>query len=135
MNKNKHITILNTVYNIDIIIANRHVTLKDLQKKYTYYNGDELEESIIDCQASTTCCKYKNTGKPCILIKDNKDSSVKGINKKLDLINTASHEALHAAIDIYSYIGETINTSESNESLAYFIGWLTQHIYETFTKK
>ena len=133
--KSKYIEVLSTIYNVDIVIVNRYTTLEDLKEKYVYYDGVELDNSILDCQASTSRCKDKETGKPCIIVKDNRDSKVKGVNKKLDLINTAAHEAFHVMVDIYWFVGESIDFSQNNESSAYFIGWITQHIYEIWTKK
>lgn len=134
-NNKKHIEVLHTVYEVDIVIANKYVTLEDLKKKYAYYDGVELDNDITASQASTARCIDIKTNRPVVLIKYNCDSSIKGVNKKLDLINTASHEATHAAMYIFSYVREFINTDQSNESLAYLIGWITQHTYEIWTKK
>lgn len=131
----KHIDTYNTIYNIDLVVANKDVTLKDLQKKYTYSDGVELTEDVTSEIASTSYCKNRITGKYTILVKYNRDSKVKGINKKLDLINTAAHEATHVVMAIYSFINEKVFPDDSNEILANTVGWSTECIYKTWTKK
>ena len=132
----KHIDTYSTIYNIDIVVANKQVTWKELKKKYTYSDGKELIDDEEDnAIASTSYCKDINTGKYTILVKYNKDNDVKGINKRLDLINTVSHEATHVVMAIYSFIGEKVYPADSNELLANTLGWVAECIYNTWTKK
>lgn len=135
MTNKKIINVYNTVYDIVLVVANSKVTLKDLQKKYTYADGAELDEAIKDAIATTCSIRDRQTGRYGILVVYNKDSSVKGVNKTLDRINSAAHEAVHVAMRIYSYIEEDIDPVRSNEHLSYLIGWATQCIYDTWTKK
>lgn len=132
---NKHIDIYNTIYDVDVVIANKDVTLEDLKEDYTYCNEDELDDTVVNSQATTARCKRKSDNRFCVLIKFNRYSDIVGIDKKLDLINTAAHEALHASMDIYAYIREDVIPDSSNEALAYFVGWLTQCIYNSWTRK
>lgn len=132
----KHIDTYSTIYNIDIVVANKQVTWKELKKRYTYSDGRELIDDKEDTAiASTSYCKDINTGKYIILVKYNKDSEVKGVNKRLDLINTVSHEATHVVMAIYDFIGEKVYPADSNELLANTIGWVAECIYNTWTKK
>ena len=135
MTKKKHIDTYSSIYPVDLVVANETVTLKDLQKKYSYDNEEELTEDIIEGLATTSRCKDKNTGKYVILVKYNHNTTVKGDDKRLCFINTVSHEAVHVAMDIYSFIGEKVYPNDENELLAYLIGWITQCIYKTLTKK
>ena len=136
MSKKKYIDIYPTIYRVDLVVANEAVTLKDLQKKYTYVDGTELDENITaDCIASTSTCRDKETGKYIILVKYVADTKVKGIDKKLDLLDTAAHEATHVIMHIYDFIGEKVFCADSNELLANHIGWATKSIYKTWTKK
>lgn len=130
----KHIDIYNTPYGVDLAVANKEVKLKDLQKKYTFSDGKELEEREGDI-AYTAYCKDKITGKYTILVKYCNDSDVKGVNKKLDLINTVVHESIHVVMAIYDYIGEKVFPQDSNELMAYLAGWVGERIYITWTKK
>lgn len=135
MTKKKHIDTYSSIYPVDLVVANETVTLKDLQKQYSYDNEEELTEDIIDGLASTSRCRDKNTGKYVILVKYNHNTTVKGDDKRLCFINTISHEAVHVAMDIYSFVGEKVYPNDENELLAYLIGWITQCIYKTLTKK
>lgn len=132
MQNNKSIIkTLKTIYEVDIAIANRSTTLAQLKKRYTYNNGDELDNEVMQCDATTTACKDKKTNRPVILIKHNKLSDYKDIDKKTDLINVSAHEATHAMLDVYWMIGDNVNLN-SQEPTAYFIGWLTEEIYKIF---
>lgn len=132
-NNKKYIDTYSTIYGVDLVVANKNVTLKDLQNKYTYSDDRELDD--IDCIASTSYCKNKNTNRYTILVRYNHDSKVKGIDKRLDFINTCSHEATHVVMAIYHYINEKIFPEDSNELLANLVGWATECIYKTWTKK
>ena len=46
----------------------------------------------------------------------------------LDLIETASHEALHGATALFDWIGHEVKASD--EPSAYLVGWLTRWIVE-----
>lgn len=120
-----------TIYDIDIIVANKHVTLKQLQRLYTYSNGETLDDEIITPQACTCAMYRKSDNMLCILVKHNRDTSIKK-NKLLDLYNTAAHEAAHVALRIYEIIDE--RSFESQEPFAYLVGFITEHIIETWTR-
>jgi hypothetical protein len=135
MAKNKHIDTYSTVYGVDVVVANKSVELKDLQKLYTYSDDKELGDEVKDCLASTATCKNRKTGRYVILVKYNKLTSIVGVNKKLDLINTASHEAFHALMYLLTFANQDINPDSNVETQAYYMGWLTEIIYNTWTKK
>ena len=123
-----------TLYDIDIVVANRQVSLDKLRKLYTYGDGVMLDDFIIDGLATTAVVKRISDNKTCILIKDNKDTDVKSIDKKLDHINTIAHESLHAVLDIYDIINQKICTC-SPEPMCYLIGYIAECVYKTLTKK
>lgn len=132
--RNKHIDTYKTVYGVDLVVANKYVTLEDLKKKYTKPDGEELDDNYLDSIAITGKCLDKKTNRSVslvVLCNSNKD---KEIDKKLDLINTAAHEAAHVCLDIYQYIAE-YNIIESQEPFCYLLGWATANIYKTWTKK
>ena len=134
MTKKKHIDIYKTPYDVHIVIANEAVTLEDLRKKYKYCNDNELSDRLTQSAASTARCTDKVTGRDVVLVKYNRPSRFKDADKKSDFINTISHEALHAALSVYAYIGQDVDVN-NDESLAYFVGWISECIYKTWTKK
>ena len=98
-----------------------------------------LKWSAIDFEDDTCICFTqpgydRKTNKAIILVKYNHPYEIVGIDKKLDLVNTCAHEALHVCMRIYSKIGEEVFKDDSNESLAYLLGWVTECIYKTLTK-
>ena len=123
-----------TLYDIDIVVANRQVSLEKLQKLYTYGDGVVLDNFIMDSLATTAVVKRISDNKTCILIKDNKDTDVKSIDKKLDHINTIAHESLHAVLDIYDIIQQKVCTC-TPEPMCYLIGYIAECVYKTLTKK
>ena len=135
--KNKKKAIIDTyetLYGVDIVVANRQVSLEKLQKLYTYGDGVVLDDFITDALATTTVVKRISDNKTCILIKDNKDTDVKSVDKKLDYINTIAHESLHAVLDIYDIINQKICTC-TPEPMCYLIGYIAECVYKTLTKK
>ena len=126
------IDVYSTIYSVDIVVANRYTTTAQLNKNYCSSNHEDLTD--IDCTAYTERALDRKTDKPVIIVKYVKDQKWCE-NKKLDLINTAAHEALHVCMEIYSYIGEDVFKNDSNELFAYLIGWITECIYKTWTKK
>lgn len=123
-----------TIYNVDIVVANKYTTIKQINKQYETINHQPFEDS--DVALAWTDIGYdKKTNKPIIIVKHEKDSDVTTVDKKIDLVNTCAHEALHVCMNIYSKIGEKVFEQDSNELFAYLIGWVTECIYKTWTKK
>lgn len=124
-----------TLYQIDIVVANKYTTLEELQKLYMFTDKVELNNSIIDdCIATTSIVTRKKDNKTCILVKYNQDSKVSSIDKKLDFINTCSHEATHVALDIYEIIQQQLCFC-SPEPFCYLQAYATECIYKTLTRK
>jgi hypothetical protein len=135
--KNKKKAIIDTyetLYGVDIVVANRQVSLDKLRKLYTYGDGVMLDDFIADGLATTAIVKRISDNKTCILIKDNKDTDVKSVDKKLDYINTIAHESLHAVLDIYDIINQKVCTC-TPEPMCYLIGYIAECVYKTLTKK
>ena len=123
-----------TIYNVDIVVANKYTTLKQINTLYESVEHKPFED--YDSDIAYTAIGYnKKTNKPIILVRYVRDSKVTNTDKKLDLINTCAHEALHVCMDIYAKIGEKVFEQDSNELFAYLIGWVTECIYKTWTKK
>ena len=121
-----------TIYNVDLVVANKYTTIEQLNKVYCDVNNEDLTD---DTSIAYTERGYdRKTDKPVIIVRYVRQSKW-AEDQKLDLINTAAHEALHVCMDIYSKIGEKIFEQDSNELFAYLIGWVTECIYKTWTKK
>ena len=126
------IDVYSTIYNVDLVVANKYTTIKQLNKVYCNIEHNDLEDD--DCVAYTERGYDRKTDKPVIIVRYVRQSKW-AEDQKSDLINTAAHEALHVCMDIYSKIGEKIFEQDSNELFAYLIGWVTECIYKTWTKK
>lgn len=123
-----------TIYYIDLVVANRYTTLEQLKKLYSYTDGVELDEEILKGDCTTTAVIRISDNKTCCLVKHNKYTKIKSIPKTEDLINTVAHEAGHVILDIYSYIDQQICIC-SSEPFCYLLGYVTVCIYKTLTKK
>lgn len=137
MNKNKsYIDTYKTIYPIDIVVANRYATLKELQELYTYHNGEELDERMMSNSdiITTTKAKRKSDGKCISLIKYIQPNNIKSIDLRADFVNSCAHEAVHVALDTYEFIGEDVCLAHQ-EPFAYFVGYITECIYKTLKKK
>lgn len=121
------------LYDLDLIVANKYTKLEQLKKLYTYCNGDELDEDIFQGMATTSRCKERNTGRNIMLVVQSNIEPDKNRDKKLELVNLCSHEAVHVALDTFSYIGEKVNY-DCQEPLAYLQAWAAECIYNTLTK-
>lgn len=121
-----------TIYNVDLVVANKYTTIEQLNKVYCDINNEDLTD---DTSIAYTERGYnRKTNRPVIIVRYVK--SAKWVeDKKTDLVNTAAHEALHVCMNIYSKIEEDVYKNDSNELFAYLIGWVTECIYKTWTKK
>ena len=123
----------NEIYDVYLVVANENVTFKQLQSKYTYGDGEELDEDILNSCCSTAKCKDRNADTDVILVKYNHGPRDKARDKRLDLVNVASHEATHTALDIYEWCGQNVCFC-SPEPFCYLQGWAAERIYKTLTK-
>lgn len=134
--KKAHIDTYETVYSVDLVVANESVTLEQLKKLYGYSDSEELDDTMMNAVCTASRCIRKVDNKPICLVKYNHPSSYLKSKRDLevDLINTCCHEAIHVMMDIYSYIEEKIDTS-MQEVFAYNVAWVAECIYKTLTKK
>lgn len=126
-----------TIYGPDIVVASKSVTLEQLKKLFAFSRDKELDDTLLSGCAVTAPCIRKTDNHIVSLVKFNAyDFAKTQAEKNLELINFASHEATHVALDIYEYIGSEVPTdNELQEPFAYFIGYITRCIYKTFCKK
>ena len=132
--KNKHIDTYTTVYPVYLVVANEAVTLEDLKKDFVYSDKNELDEDVLDCQCSTSKVYNKKTNRYCMLVKFNHRTDYKDDDKTTDLINTAAHEAGHVVLDIYDFIGASVDIN-NQEPFTYELGYIAECIYKTLIKK
>lgn len=131
--KNKHIDTFETIYGVDVVVANKEVTVEDLRELYTYSDGVEIEDTSYE--AVTCTCKNKETGRFVILVWYRDMRILKGESPKLRYINAASHEAFHVVNDLMDFSNQEVDPRKSNEFMAYMVGYFTERIYNTWTKK
>ncbi len=134
MKNKKRIDTYNTVYDIDYIVANQYITLEDLKEDYIYSDDVELDNQILECYATTSTIRNKHTGAYCVLVKFNKYTSRKDMDKLLDLINTSSHEAVHVILDIYKACNVKIQY-DNPEPVCYELANIVTNITKTLLNK
>lgn len=132
--KNKHIDTYTTVYPVYLVVANEAVTLEDLKKDFVYSDKAELDEDVLDCQCSTSKVYNKKTNRYCMLVKFNHRTDYKDDDKTTDLVNTVAHEAGHVVLDIYDFIGASVDIN-NQEPFTYELGYIAECIYKTLIKK
>ena len=121
--KSKIVVYRNDVYDCSLVVANQYTTIEELRKKYTFCDGVELDEDILNGEATTSKCRDINTGEHICLVKYNHGTTVKGKDKTLNFINTVSHEATHVALDIYmNCVVKTYASVAQNLSVTYKVG-------------
>lgn len=121
-----------TIYNVDLVVVNKYTTIEQLNKVYCDVNNEDLTDST--SIAYTERGYNRKTNRPVIIVRYVKSAEWVE-DRKTDLVNTAAHEALHVCMNIYSKIEEDVYKNDSNELFAYLIGWVTECIYKTWTKK
>lgn len=127
------IDIYSTIYDIDLVVANKYTNIEELKKDYIYSDGVEIED-FPEYTATTSTVRNRHTGRYCVLVRYHRDSKDKSLDKHLDLINTAAHEAYHVMMDIFEACSIKV-TYEEQENPAYFIGWATTCILKTWLNK
>lgn len=130
MKNKKRIDTYKTQFDIDLVVANKYVTLEDLKEEYMYANGDELDEPILDGCGTTAVCKHKKTNASVMLVKYNRNISRKDIDKFLDIVDTAVHEGIHAMLLIYDKCNVNIHY-DNQEPVCYDAGKIITNILKT----
>lgn len=134
--KKARIDTYSTIYDMDIVVANELVTLKKLRELFEYRDGKELEECYIDWDVVTGSLKRKSDGAYVVLIKFNRisDGFVSSGDKLLDMIDVCTHEATHAALDIYNSVSAAVDM-ENQENFAYFVAYIAERAAKTLLNK
>lgn len=132
--KKSRIDTYNTPYDIDIVIANRYTTLEELNELYELSDGKPLEEDLLETIAFTATVARKSDNHRCVLVKYCRDNKTKGIDKLLDIISTADHEAIHILMDIYYDIHEDVDL-DHQEVFAYQHSYITTLILKNWLNR
>lgn len=129
-------TYTNDIYELDLVVANKDVTLEELQELFVRTDNSELTDSITSNGATAMTVKRKKDGSYCELVKFNTYGVLcKTAKDRLEwLINTVGHEAGHYCLDLYYGIESNVCTT-CQEPFCYLLGWATECIYKTWTKK
>lgn len=122
-----------TIYSVVLIVANQYTTIEEIREIVEYGDGEEIEEEIMKDCASVTLCRRKSDLMDCVFVKFNHVSTVKSVDKKVDLVNTIAHEAGHVALRIYQYMDQDICQC-SPEPFCYLLGWAAECIYKTIKR-
>lgn len=123
-----------TLYNVDIVVADDKVTLEQLNKQFKFADGNDLPTGILDGYATTSTVNDRVTGRNCSLIKFNDFGNKTKQEKALITADCIAHESMHSALDIFDHIGEGVDPSKSNEPLAYLVGYIAKCVYKTLNK-
>ena len=126
-------TYYNEIYEVYLAVANEYATLKQLKDRYTFSDGVELTDGILNGSCSTSTCKDKKTEAIVILVKYNHESYDKARERRTELVNIVSHEATHVALDTYELCGQNVCFC-SPEPFCYLQAWAAERIYKTLTK-
>jgi hypothetical protein len=138
-NNKSRIDYYETPYEVYLAIANKYTTFEELQEIFTYSDGVELDDNFLNdsdgypYQGVTVSVKRKSDNRQFILVKHVSDTSVK-VDKLLDIINLADHEACHAILDLYKIIGAEIDL-DNQEHFAYEKSYITTLILKNWLNK
>lgn len=136
MNKKARIDTYSTIYDIDVVVANKEVTIEEIKKQFCYLDDKELNDDSWNWYFISCLVKRKKDGAIVGLVhqgKDNRDFVSSG-DETLDLVDVCAHEAVHIALDIYTEVGAKVDPG-NQESFAYFVGYIAERIYKTISNK
>ena len=124
--KKSRIDIYETPYEVYLAIANKYTTFEELQEIFTYSDGHPY-------QGVTVSVKRKSDNRQFLLVKYITETSVK-VDKLLDMINLADHEACHVILDLYKIIGAEVDL-DNQEHFAYEKSYITTLILKNWLNK
>ena len=139
-NKKKvHIDTYESIYPIQLVVANESATPKQIAKDYCWFNGTEFEEEdFANCTGCVMRARRKSDERSVVLVKINGYMSLKQGKSDtfLEDICTLVHEAGHVVLDTYSYIEDRICVEMcKQEPFCYYLQWVFECIYKTISKK
>ena len=138
-NKKSRIDIYETPYEVYLAVANKYTTLEELQEIFTYSDGAELDNDLLHdtdgypYQGVTVRVRRKSDNRQFLLVKYISETTVK-VDKLLDLINLADHEACHVILDLYKIINHDVNLDDQ-EQFAYEKSYITTLILKNWLNR
>lgn len=115
------------------LVVAKHTTIEQLNKLYSYYNGDKIESfDGYDGVTYYGCIDKKEKVGTIIVILDDCLFD-RAQYTDAEAVNVLAHEALHVAFRTADHNGFTLNES-TNEVFANLVGWATECIYKTYKK-
>lgn len=138
-NNKSRIDYYETPYEVYLAIANKYTTFEELREIFTYSDGVELDDSFLHDSDGrpylgvTVSVKRKSDNRQFILVKYITETSVK-VDKLLDMINLADHEACHVILDLYKIIGAEVDLDHQEHS-AYEKSYITTLILKNWLNK
>jgi len=129
--KKVYIDTYESIYPVLLVVANEAATAKDINKYFKWGDGcDVLDSELDNCDGCVVKLLRRSDQQKVLLVKINKTRS------GLDTIGIAVHEAGHVILSTYSFIEDKICADDGKqEPFCYYLGWVTQCIYKTMTKK
>lgn len=125
---------INPIFRPAKLVVCKHVTEKDLNKKYCWSDGTELED-LGEYDASTLYGVKTKDGKYGVIIIYLNDVLFDKKNYPMDeVINTLAHEALHYAYRLGDHNSFYLDNS-TNEVFANLVGYAAQCAYKTYMKQ
>lgn len=119
-----------TVYSYDVFVV-INPDKDALNKRFTWCEEDrEFYNSDYDDRVAITCSNVTDleNNKYCFVI------IVNSIRDDIDLANTSAHEATHAAHDILSECRIKLS-EDTEEAYAYLVGYISECIFKTASKR
>lgn len=124
----------NPIFRPTKLVVCKHVTEKDLNKKYCWYDDTELE-NLGEYDASTFYGVKTKDGKYGVIIIYLNDVLFDKKKYPMDeVINTLAHEALHYAYRLGDHNSFYLDNS-TNEVFANLVGYAAQCAYKTYMKR
>lgn len=135
--KKAYIDTYNSIYPVELVVANSAVTIDQLRKLFAERNGDELYDDDITNKAAIVARVIRKSNNHAVLLirmgpedKFYKDKT----ERKIDYIGTIAHEAGHIALNTWSRI-EEYEIINCQEPFCYYLEWVTKCICKTVFKK
>lgn len=130
-------TYRDAILDLDLVVMIKP-TIEYIRENYNLSNGDSIVDNFMkDYPALCTVLQDKEKKEIVIVIILNYIPNSWKRKSKFEqtcyVINTIAHECYHAFMDTVDIIEEQLS-SKSQEFPAYYMGWLVECVYRTWTK-
>lgn len=135
--KKAYIDTYQSIYPVELVVANSAVTIDQLRKLFVEGNGDELSDYDMTNRAAVVANVVRKSNDHAVLLvrMGSEDKYYKDKNeRKIDYIGTIAHEAGHVVLNTWRRI-EEYETVECQEPFCYYLEWVVKCICNTVFKK